>query len=116
MINIDEQALICDLAEVYHIYDYKSLPIKLVATFSVGLRDDSRIKMKMNREKAPMKTIMLAMIADILSMMFWSIAGAESHGKPPLFTEMISEVKKSRYQIFHPSTHRKVLKRPDKKF
>ena len=38
MIKTDEDALICDLAETYQIYDYKSLPAYMVATFSVGLR------------------------------------------------------------------------------
>lgn len=47
MINIDEDALMCDLAETYHIYNYRSLPCKMVATFSCGLRNSSRIKMKM---------------------------------------------------------------------
>ena len=36
MIKTDEDALICDLAETYQIYDYKSLPAYMVATFSVG--------------------------------------------------------------------------------
>ena len=35
MIKTDEDALICDLAETYQIYDYKSLPAYMVATFSV---------------------------------------------------------------------------------
>ena len=33
MIKTDEDALICDLAETYQIYDYKSLPAYMVATF-----------------------------------------------------------------------------------
>ncbi len=50
MIDLDEDALICDFAETYHIYDYRSLPVCLAATFAVGLRDDSRIK-KLLRQK-----------------------------------------------------------------
>ena len=46
MIRLDRDALICDLAETYHIYDMRSLPLQTVATLSAGLRDDSRIKMK----------------------------------------------------------------------
>ena len=46
MLNLDKDALLCDLAETYHIYDYKSLPCRMVATFSCGLRENSRIKMK----------------------------------------------------------------------
>ena len=43
MIAIDEDALICDLAETYQIYDYRRLPVQTVAVFSLGLRDNSRI-------------------------------------------------------------------------
>ena len=64
MINFDEDALICDLAETYHIYDYRSLPLKTVATLSAGLRDDSRIKLKAAGTTAPLDTILLATIAD----------------------------------------------------
>ncbi|MBQ3429199.1 MAG: hypothetical protein IJH28_05435 [Mogibacterium sp.] len=64
MINFDEDALICDLAETYHIYDYRSLPVKLVATLSAGLRDDSRIKMSAAGVPAAQDTLLLATIAD----------------------------------------------------
>lgn len=64
MIELDEDALICDLAETYQIYDYRSLPVKLVATLSAGLRDSSRIKMKAAGSTAPLETILLAVIAD----------------------------------------------------
>lgn len=71
MIATDEEALICDLAEVYHIYNYKSLPVSMVATFSVGLREDSRIKMKMNDMKYPVGTILEAAIVDRISTLVW---------------------------------------------
>lgn len=71
MIATDENALICDLAETYHIYDYKSLPALKVATFSVGLRDNSRIKLKMNHIRHPLDTLLLASIADRLSLIVW---------------------------------------------
>ena len=67
MLNTDEEALICDLAETYHIYDYKSLPARQVAIFSVGLRENSRIKLKMQSAKYPLETMLLACIADRLS-------------------------------------------------
>ena len=43
----DEDALICDFAETYHIYDYRKLPPQYAAVLACGLRDDSRIKMKL---------------------------------------------------------------------
>ena len=84
MIATDEDALICDLAEVYHIYNYKSLPVKMVATFSVGLRENSRIKMKMNDMKFPLDTMLLATIVDKLALLVWmqSKDGAEGVNRP----------------------------------
>lgn len=71
MIQTDENALICDLAETYHIYDYKELPLTRVAIFAIGLRNDSRIKMKMSDQLVPMETLLLAGISDRLSVLLW---------------------------------------------
>lgn len=43
MILTDEDALICDLAETYHVLDYRSLPLLTAATLASGLRSDARI-------------------------------------------------------------------------
>ena len=71
MIQTDEDALICDLAETYHIYDYRQLPLTQVAIFAIGLKDDSRIKMKMSGQLVPMETLLLAGILDRLSILLW---------------------------------------------
>lgn len=71
MIQADEEALICDLAETYHIYDYKRLPLTQVAVFAIGLKDSSRIKMKMTDQLVPMETLLLAGILDRLSILLW---------------------------------------------
>ena len=68
---VDEEALICDLAETYHIYDYKSLSCKTVAIFSSGLRDDSRIKMKLNGFEITQEQMLMAAILDNTSMITW---------------------------------------------
>ena len=68
MIRLNKDALICDLAETYHIYDYRSLPVKLAATLSAGLRDDSRIKMFMAEAPITQDTLLLAMIADRIEL------------------------------------------------
>lgn len=64
MIEFDEQSLICDLAETYHIYDYRSLPVRLVATLSAGLRENARIRVKASGYKVPLDSLLLAVIAD----------------------------------------------------
>ncbi|WP_247939149.1 DUF5361 domain-containing protein [Streptococcus mitis] len=71
MINLDEDALVCDLAETYQIYDYKQLPLNQVAVFAYGLRDDSRIKQIMSDQIVPLETTLLASIVDRLSLSLW---------------------------------------------
>lgn len=71
MVRSDEDALICDLAETYHIYDYRQLPATRVAVLACGLRDDSRIKMKLGGMKLPMETMLHAMIVDELRIIAW---------------------------------------------
>ncbi|MDM5146152.1 hypothetical protein ICE98_03289 [Lactococcus lactis] len=71
MIKFDEEALMCDLAEIYHIYDYKQLSPLKIAVFSIGLNEESRIKMKMSGQKFPINTLLLAGIQDRLSMSLW---------------------------------------------
>lgn len=84
MIATDEDSLVCDLAETYNIYDYRSLPLRKVATFSVGLRENSRIKMKMNGLKIPLTEILLAATVDRLSLLLWSKTedGARNVNRP----------------------------------
>jgi hypothetical protein len=72
MIHLDKFALECDLAETYHIYDMHELPLSKVALFSYGLRDNSRIKMKMSGELYPFETLLLAGVLDRLSLLWWS--------------------------------------------
>lgn len=71
MIKIDEYALICDLAETYQIYNYRELPPSQVAIFAIGLRDNSRIKMKISDLKASPEILLQAAIVDRLSILVW---------------------------------------------
>lgn len=58
--------LTCDMAETYGIFDIKRVPVKLLATLAVGLRDDSRVMMAKRGALVDNKTILLAQIADML--------------------------------------------------
>ena len=85
MIKLDEDALICDLAEVYNIFDYKQLPAYRVAVFSLGLSDSSRIKMKLANQAVNFETMLLAGIFDKVSLLFWSkTKDSESNKNRPL--------------------------------
>lgn len=71
MIRTDEDALTCDLAETYHIYDYQAFPIKLIATLAAGLRDDSRIKMRLAGAHVRPSFLLSAMAVDALNILVW---------------------------------------------
>ena len=72
MIKIDENALICDLAETYHIYNYRQMPPSQVAIFAIGLRDNSRIKIKLSGSKVSPEILLLAGIIDRLNLLLWT--------------------------------------------
>lgn len=97
MLNTDSDALECDLAETYHIYNYKELPLKKVALFSVGLREESRIKMKILNIKYPFKTILMSDIADKLAMLLWIYQGAKKNKKPDLILPKLFDVEMSKF-------------------
>lgn len=72
MIQTDEDALICDLAETYGIYDYRQLPITQVAVFACGLSEKSRIKKILSGQKEDLDTLLLAGIYDTVRLLFWT--------------------------------------------
>jgi len=67
MLALDRNALICDMAETYGIFDINRVPVTLLSTLAAGLGENSRIKLKQNGLKAPWNTILLAAIVDMLS-------------------------------------------------
>jgi len=69
MIRIDRDALLCDLAETYGIYDMRALPASTLATLAVGLREDSRIKMRLSGNRVPRNEVLLAAVLDRLSLL-----------------------------------------------
>ena len=66
MIAADEDAVVCDFAETYHVFDYRALPLQTAATLACGLRDGSRIRAKLAGTTAGMDTLMLVQIRDAL--------------------------------------------------
>lgn len=93
MIHLDEDALICDFAETYHIYDYRQLQPTRAAVFSCGLRENSRIKMKMTDQVVPLEVTLLAGIADRLSVLVWSNTkdGQKGKNRPKFILDSLSK-------------------------
>ena len=86
-----ENELICDFAEIYHVFDYQALPVELAATLSLGLLDDSRTFRKLNGLKAKSETMLLAAIADRLAYLVWfqTKDGTSGVNRPHLLTEAL---------------------------
>jgi hypothetical protein len=83
MIALDEDALICDLAETYQIYDYRSLPLKTVATLAAGLRENSRIKLLASGSPVNQDTLLLATIADRVELFRFGFSKDADKKEPP---------------------------------
>lgn len=102
MIAVDKSALICDLAETYGIFDLKALPVDLLATLSVGLREDSRIKMKISGAKVKPEFLLLAAAVDRLTFLAWSKTkdGQKGRKRPKSIVEMFSREQESEIVVF----------------
>ena len=80
----DRDALICDLAETYGVFDYKELSAPLLATLAAGLREDSRSKMNLSGRKTGRTEVLLAAAVDRLSRIAWLLSFVcPAQGEPP---------------------------------
>lgn len=72
MLGCDKDALVCDLAETYHIFDYKAVPVPLLATLVCGLREDSRIQCKMAEMPISLNLFFMSAIYDKVAWLQWA--------------------------------------------
>lgn len=72
MIAMDKNALICDLAETYNIYDYKRVPGRLLGILAAGLGENTRIGKKINGVRGTVTEVLLAQILDGVRWLCWA--------------------------------------------
>lgn len=94
MIRLDEDALICDFAETYHILTYRQLPLRLAATLAAGLRDDARVKLKAAGMPVGLQPLLLAGIADRVDALRYGLADT-NETPPSLVSTLFGEEKKN---------------------
>ena len=85
----DQDAVICDIAETYHVLDYRSIPVDLLATLCAGLHDDSRIKMKMMGMRKIAPSFALTHAADTLTVILHALVGSKK--KPKLYEDIMAD-------------------------
>lgn len=98
MIALDEDALICDFAEFYHIYNIYEYPPIYIATLAIGLRDNSRIKLKLLGLRVDLEMLLLAHIVDNTAMNIWAKTkdAKNNINRPQSFVELLSKKKESK--------------------
>lgn len=103
MIRADEDALICDFAETYHVLNWRALPVRLAATLAAGLPETSRIRMKMAGVKTSTSLLMQAAVIDRLSLLVWMQTrdGQKNRRRPRSIVELLTGTeKRSEVQSF----------------
>jgi len=72
MVRADEDALVCDFAETYHILDWRALSPMMAAKLAFGLSENSRIKRAMTGQQVSLTDTMLAAIFDKVNWLAWA--------------------------------------------
>lgn len=91
MLNVDRTAVVCDLAETYHIFSMEQLPMRMVATLACGLKADSRIMTKMAGVKVSPPLLLLgALIVDEIRALRFGLVGDKST-KPVFVTDLMAD-------------------------
>lgn len=86
MAEREPDALICDFAEVYGVFDWEKLPVRLAATLAAGLGRDSRTCRALSGVPYTVSEIMLARALDALNLILWDGRGQ----RPASFWEAMS--------------------------
>ena len=74
--------LTCDLAETYQIYDFQKLPVKTLATLTIGLRDDSRVKRAINNQHEVSDNTLLSLLIDLFTIYIYKQSKKNSSDFP----------------------------------
>ena len=92
MIAIDRNALVCDLAEYYHVYDMNGLPLETVAILACGLPSGSRIVRKISGSNYDLQTLMTASILDYLAILVWfqTKDGHKNRNRPKSYVQILT--------------------------
>ena len=90
-----------DLAETYHVLDYRELPPLTVAALVAGLGENSRIRRKEAGVTTPAELSVLALIYDKLSLLLWAQSkdGHKNRNKPASLYQMLNQKPKEKTLI-----------------
>lgn len=104
MLAKDEDALICDMAETYHVFNMRELPVRTWAALAAGLGPDSRIARKLSGNRITGQTALLACAVDGINTLIWMNTkdGHKNRNRPQSILEQLlaQPEKKDRLETF----------------
>lgn len=86
--------MICDLAQTYHIFDYRQVPGRLLGTLVAGLGPNSRIYQKESGQLVPTEMFLQAAILDELRLIVYLLDGNKHKKQPKPITERLLETQR----------------------
>lgn len=95
----DEEALVCDLAEVYNIHDYRQMPPTYIAILAKGLGKDSRIKQSYTGLEVTEDYLLQTLMFDRLNSLVWMLGSSEGDKEPiSLYEQLVGEERASKQE------------------
>lgn len=102
MISLDRIALTCDLAETYGLLNWEAVPVATLAMLAVGLRENSRIKMRLSGRPTSTETLLQAAALDRLSTLVWfqTEDGQAGRNRPKsLVAVLLGETQETKHNV-----------------
>lgn len=92
MIGTNEDSLICDFMQYYHVLDYRELPLDKAALLAFGLPNESRIKKEISGSNTDLNNMLSAGILDRLTTLVWfkTKDGRKNRNRPKSVMEILS--------------------------
>ena len=81
--------MICDLAETYHIFEYRRVPVRLLGTLVAGLGANSRVHQRITEQEVPTDIFLQAAIVDELRMIVYLLDGNKNKKMPEPITQRL---------------------------
>lgn len=100
MISLDKDALICDLAETYGIYDMDALPVRTLAALASGLRENARIRLKAAGQKVSFDTCILAALFDRVGNLIYMLSDKSTDPPKSVLDALIGSEPESQCRKF----------------
>lgn len=103
MLREGRDELICDLAETYHLFDIRAHKARSIAILAAGLRENSRIRMKMEGRRLTDTDSLLALIFDKANWLCWAKTKDAQHGqnRPKSMYQIMTENRETHTEGFN---------------